>query len=118
EADDAGQMRRAERLRRGQEVDRLDEVRLPVAVAADDEVGGRMELHFLRGEVSEVLCCEASKDHVECAGHAGALTAAAWPPHSRITPVASASQRTNTHTEDPRSGRRGGRCTASSRPSA
>ena len=23
--------------------------------------------------------------HVECAGHAGALTAAAWPPHSRIT---------------------------------
>src|SRR5207244_7882048 len=63
EADDAGKVRRAERLRRGEEVDGLDEVRLPLAVAADDEVRRRMERHFLGGEIAEVLCGEAAENH-------------------------------------------------------
>ena len=66
EANDAGEVRRAERFRRGEEVDRLEEVRLPLAVAADDEVRADVERQLLRGEIAEVFDGEASKDHSKC----------------------------------------------------
>src|SRR5262249_24882089 len=67
-AHEAGQARRAERFGRGQEVDGLEQVRLALPVAANDEVDALVERDRRRGKVAEVVCGDAAEDHASRIG--------------------------------------------------
>jgi hypothetical protein len=58
ELEEAGRARGAERFRRRHEVDRLDEIRLPLAVAADEDVDRWMEFDNVGCEVPKILGVE------------------------------------------------------------
>ena len=63
EADELGEPDGPERLQRGEEEDRLEEVRLSLAVLADEHGRPRRRRELDRGEVPEVLEVEGEEPH-------------------------------------------------------
>ena len=64
EAEEAGHFRRAKRLGRRQKVDRFEEVRLPLAVAAYENVDRAMKALLSGSEIAVGIGGQTLKDHV------------------------------------------------------